>query len=584
MRRSLKQFLDMFGTETIGAAFAPGLFGNAGLLDGGGMGSLSGLTGGWGSSLGGTSIGDLAGLSMLTGGVGGMAGLAGISQMGKALGGPGNKAALNSMGNMLLSSSFGSPTNFLAGGGGSGLDLARQAQYNNAASTLSNSLTAVKADQFNAAQRVHGTVMPIAQNAAQTMGPIIHDAMTHGAGDAAAGMAQAAGNAVNTMRPFLQAHTNQAANTAQQAALAANQVASSTLVPMAYAKQAAAKNMGAQLSQGFNQGFNEGFTAAMERREPYADAAAKRSFYTNQPAVFLPQTFVPLGSMANITYPCPLGPGNSIAPAGTIIGPGIPCGVVLQMVPRSAVPKNAMAPTVVRPTPVSDLVPAQPSPSPSPVPIPTIPIGPGGGGGGGDSDPITGTPPVIPPIQPPIINPSPAPGIPGGGGLTPPIINPSPVPGAGGGITPPVVLPSPAPAGPGGITQPIVRPPAPSPSTRSFEPRQPGRVSVTGPYTSILEAAAAGGGTSRYSQYDSVQQGGMSPTAGSLPQGVTVSRTNPAASAGVAAGVSGGSSSSAAEAGGVRSFLSNLLGGVRLRLAGGRRLLLHSTNKQQRAC
>jgi hypothetical protein len=269
---------------------------------------------------------------MLTGGIGGMAGLAGFSQMGHAP-------------------------------GGLGLDLARQAQYTNAANTLSNSVTAVKADQFNAAQRVHSTVMPVVQGAAQTMGPLVHDAMTHGAGDAAAGMVQATGNALNTMRPFLQAHTNQAANTAQQAALAAQHVTTGTLVPMAYAKQAVAKNMGGHLSTGFNQGFNEGFTAAMERREPFAEASAKRSFYTNQPAVFLPRTFVPLGSMANITYPCPLGPGNIIAPAGTIVGPGIPCGVVLQMVPRSAVPKNAMAPTVVQPTPVSDLVRLQSKPA-----------------------------------------------------------------------------------------------------------------------------------------------------------------------------------------------------------------------------
>ncbi|KAF6265360.1 hypothetical protein COO60DRAFT_1041179 [Scenedesmus sp. NREL 46B-D3] len=181
--------------------------------------------------------------------------------------------------------------------------------------------------------------------------------------------------------------------------------------------------------------------------------------------------------MANITYPCPVSRVNNIvAPVGTIIGPGIPCGVTLQVVPRAAVPSNQQAPAVVNLIPFASPVPA-PAPAPaSPTPIPVTPLPPGGTPppGGGDT---------LPPVVPPIVNPSPLPG--DTQPVVPPIVDPaSPAPG-GTPIptTPPATTPPDASATPGGLPPGVV-PPNINPATpASFNSRasRPNYMSVPDP-------------------------------------------------------------------------------------------------------
>lgn len=172
-------------------------------------------------------------------------------------------------------------------------------------------------------------------------------------------MLDGAAGAVSTVTPYISGAGNPnnllglTSNAVQQAGQAAQTVMHNTVVPMASDGLKAAANLGGSLSSGFSEGFGEGYTAAMDRRVPYQDGPTVQQQFEGQPAVYLPSSFEPLGAMATITYPCPTGPQNSIAPVGTIVGPGIPCGVQLQVVPRSAVPTNRFAPPVVIPVPVA---------------------------------------------------------------------------------------------------------------------------------------------------------------------------------------------------------------------------------------
>ena len=167
----------------------------------------------------------------------------------------------------------------------------------------------------------------------------------------------AAADVAFSIGPFLaNGRTGLLDDAARAAALtggAAAHVMHGTAVPMASDAIAVAADAGGRLGSGWREGFAEGHTAVMQRRSPYGPADTTEAAYAQQPALYLPSSYAPLGAMANITYPCPTGPFGSIAPSGTIIGPGIPCGVPLLMVPREAVPTNALGQAVVRLTPTN---------------------------------------------------------------------------------------------------------------------------------------------------------------------------------------------------------------------------------------
>jgi hypothetical protein len=174
-------------------------------------------------------------------------------------------------------------------------------------------------------------------------------------------MANGAATAIGTATPYLldkRSNTlDSVTNAVQQVAQAKQTVMHGTVVPMASAGINTAANMGNHLGNGFADGFPEGYTAVNDRRAPYSHGPSVQQQFESQPALYLPQSFVPLGAMANITYPCPISRTNNIvAPVGTIVGPGIPCGVNLQLVPRSAVPSNRLAPPVVNVIPVASPV------------------------------------------------------------------------------------------------------------------------------------------------------------------------------------------------------------------------------------
>lgn len=191
---------------------------------------------------------------------------------------------------------------------------------------------------------------------------------------AQASMVEGLGTVINTVHPYVQngktGPADVATRAATQGALAKGQFMHGTVVPMASGAVTAYKDMGNSVGNGFAEGYPEGYQAAMDRRAPYSDAYSQQQLYQQQPSLYLPNSFSPLGSMANITYPCPQGqyPASTAvgvvgapspivtAPIGTIVGPGIPCGVNIMMVPRTAVPINQVGPTVIEPTPTSSPV------------------------------------------------------------------------------------------------------------------------------------------------------------------------------------------------------------------------------------
>jgi hypothetical protein len=214
------------------------------------------------------------------------------------------------------------------------------------------------------ARTVVNTVGPVAMDAKNDMAGLAvqaAQAIPNGIHSLANGAATAIGGAT----PYLLNKGNnvldQATNAVQQVTQAKQSIMHGTVVPIASAGINTAANMGNYMGNGFAEGFGEGYTAANDRRAPYSHGPSVQQQFESQPALYLPQAFSPLGAMANVTYPCPISRTNNIvAPVGTIIGPGIPCGVNLQVVPRAAVPSNRLAPAVVNIIPVASPVSAVP--------------------------------------------------------------------------------------------------------------------------------------------------------------------------------------------------------------------------------
>jgi hypothetical protein len=188
------------------------------------------------------------------------------------------------------------------------------------------------------------------------------------------GFAAGAAGLVPQAIPWITRGVDLAANTGMSAMQATGTVMHNLVAPMAQGALQSAGSLGTNLlTNGVNQGYNEGYLAALERRAPYQNAVAEQARAAGQPAMFLPGSFAPLGQMMTITYPCPTGnfpgpvapvpgqppvpppvvpgqppgvpgvpqpAGPPSAPIGTIIGPGIPCGVPLYMVPKGAVPRQ----------------------------------------------------------------------------------------------------------------------------------------------------------------------------------------------------------------------------------------------------
>jgi hypothetical protein len=216
-------------------------------------------------------------------------------------------------------------------------------------------------------QNVHSN----ARGVVNTLGPITVQATDDVAGLAVQAvqqfpngmqsLASGAATAIGAATPYLLNNGNsmldQKADALQRVAQAKQTIMHGTVVPIASAGINTAGNIGNHMGNGFADGFGEGYTAANDRRAPYSHGPSVQQQFESQPALYLPQSFSPLAAMANITYPCPRSRVNNIvAPVGTIIGPGIPCGVNLQVVPQSAVPSNRLAPAVVNVVPVASPV------------------------------------------------------------------------------------------------------------------------------------------------------------------------------------------------------------------------------------
>uniref|UniRef100_A0A383W3U6 Uncharacterized protein n=1 Tax=Tetradesmus obliquus TaxID=3088 RepID=A0A383W3U6_TETOB len=397
----------------------------------------------------------------------------------------------------------------LQGGMAAAADAALLQRYGQTGERLATNVAPYITNVRSNAESVVTSVGPVAMEATDDVAGLGVQAV-HAIPNGLHSLADGAATAIGAATPYVLNNGNsvldQASNAVQQVAQATKTIMHGTAVPMASAGINTASNMGTYMGNGFAEGFGEGYTAANDRRLPYSQGPSVQQQFESQPALYLPQSFSPLGAMANITYPCPVSRVNNIvAPVGTIIGPGIPCGVNLQLVPRAAVPSNRLAPAVVNVIPVASPVPP-PAPAPSsPTPIPVTPLPPGGtppGGGG-----------TLPPVVPPIVNPSPAPG--GTPPVVPPIVNPgspapggTPIPTTPPPATPPTTTPgsSPAPGGlPPGVVPPNINPATPASfNGRATRPNYmsvpapagydlPGSVQVTGPYNSMFEAARTGG-------------------------------------------------------------------------------------------
>lgn len=228
--------------------------------------------------------------------------------------------------------------------------------YNKHADALAAAVAPGLAHGHSTVTGLVSTFAPLAQQAAADSGDLVAQG-TAAVPDAIASLGSAAADVAFSIGPFLaNGRTGLLDDAARAAALtggAAAHVMHGTAVPMASDAIAVAADAGGRLGSGWREGFAEGHTAVMQRRSPYGPADTTEAAYAQQPALYLPSSYAPLGAMANITYPCPTGPFGSIAPSGTIIGPGIPCGVPLLMVPREAVPTNALGQAVVRLTPTN---------------------------------------------------------------------------------------------------------------------------------------------------------------------------------------------------------------------------------------
>jgi hypothetical protein len=256
-------------------------------------------------------------------------------------------------------------------------------------------LTAVTPSFIEGVGTTRNLGMGLAQYPAQLAGDaakVAREAVTALPG-AAASLGTGAVSVLPIALPFATEAFSIGSNAALSAARATGDVMHNLATPMATGAAQSARSFGSNLlTNGFRPGFDEGFRASMERRAPFTDARSQRTQAQQQPASFLPSSFAPIGQMATITYPCPTGSfpgpagpqpgvppvpqpvpgqpgvpgvvGPPTAPVGTIIGPGIPCGVPLYVVPKSAVPRQRLAPPVVTPIPVEPPVSIGPHPAP----------------------------------------------------------------------------------------------------------------------------------------------------------------------------------------------------------------------------
>lgn len=235
------------------------------------------------------------------------------------------------------------------------------------------SLTPAIFNAFNTTQQVANTLTTFPRQIGGDAGKLIS------AGVGAAPLALTSiGTGVASVVPNVVPWVSNGVNLVSSAGLGAvkgvGTVMHNTVVPMGQGALQATGSIGTNLlTKGFNTGFNEGLLASMERRKPFQNGPLESAQVSNQPAMFLPPSFAPMGQMMTVTYPCPTGSwptpagaapgqppqppppqpgvpgapggvpgaqGPPTAPIGTIIGPGIPCGVPLYMVPKSVVPKQ----------------------------------------------------------------------------------------------------------------------------------------------------------------------------------------------------------------------------------------------------
>lgn len=237
-----------------------------------------------------------------------------------------------------------------------------QQRFINAGSQFAGSIAPAKAQAYNTVQYVTQSTQPMVTQAHQDISGLAMQAAA-AVPSAQASMVEGAGTVISTVQPYIQNGQTGPVDVATRAvisgAAAKQQFMHGTAVPMTSGAITAAADIGNHLGTGFKEGFPEGYQAAMDRRPPYAVAKLQKQRYEQQPALYLPNSFAPLGAMANVTYPCPQGLSGTTtvtAPVGTIIGPGIPCGVNIMLVPRTAVPTNQYAPIVVQPVPTSQPV------------------------------------------------------------------------------------------------------------------------------------------------------------------------------------------------------------------------------------
>lgn len=259
--------------------------------------------------------------------------------------------SLDSVGNLLTAKG-----SHISGGMSIG-DYERQQRYINAGDKLAYAKAPAINQAHSTAQDLARTLAPMAQQAHQDKQGLAVQA-AGAIPDAMVSLAEGKATVVSTVHPFIHnGHTGPmdiGARAIKAGASAAQVVGHGTVVPMASGALTAKSNIGNYLGDGFQEGFYEGYQSSMDRRPPYADAHLQQQQYQQQPALYLPGSFSPLGAFANVTYPCPQAPNSAAtAPVGTIIGPGIPCGTTIMLVPRSAVPTNKFGPTVVQPVPTN---------------------------------------------------------------------------------------------------------------------------------------------------------------------------------------------------------------------------------------
>jgi hypothetical protein len=250
--------------------------------------------------------------------------------------------------------------------------------------SLLNTTTRAAQDSFTAMAPLIGNIANSTQRFGNLAAPFPREIGTNagqlvraGVGalpELAAGTIAGAAGLIPRAVPWITRGVDLAANTGLTALQATGTTMHNLVAPVAQGAAQAVGGLGSNLlTNGFNPGFDEGYLASLERRAPFQNAQREQARVEAQPALYLPPSFAPLGQMMTITYPCPTGsfpgpatpvpgqppvpppvvpgqppgapgvpvpPGPPTAPVGTIIGPGIPCGVPLYMVPRNAVPRQ----------------------------------------------------------------------------------------------------------------------------------------------------------------------------------------------------------------------------------------------------